>query len=72
MTENNSDDFKQISKEEKDKLAHEIVMGQFLLTKTIATVFGGRWENKEIVTVIMEESTKELEKYLEKKWNLLL
>ena len=72
MTENNNDGFKQMSKEEKGKLAHEIVMGQFLFAKNIASAFGGGEENKDIVKFIMEESNKELEKYLEKKWNSLL
>ena len=53
-----------MSDEEKDKMTHEIVMGQFLFAKTIGSAFGG---GKEIVKFVAEESTKELEKYLEKK-----
>ena len=44
MAEKN--DFRQMSKEEKDTLTYETVMGQFLFAKTIARSFGGRQENK--------------------------
>ena len=72
MAENNNDDFKQMSKEEKDKLAHKIVMDQFLFAKTIASAFGGGQKNKEIVKFIMEESTKKLERYLGKKMEFII
>ena len=40
MAENNNDDFKQMSKEEKDKLAHEIVIGQFLFGQFFQLMVG--------------------------------
>ena len=65
MAENKK--FEQMSKEEKDKLAHEIVMGQFLFAETVASAFGGGTPGKnEIVKFIKKASIDELEKYVEK------
>ena len=48
-------------------------MGQPLFAKTIVHIFSdGGEENKEVVKPFMNETTKQLQKYLEKKWNLLL
>ena len=63
--------FNEMSSKEKDKLTQEIVMGQFLFAKTIAHAFGVG-QKKEIMKFILEESTKELEKYLEKKMGYLI
>ena len=66
MAENKK--FEQMSKEEKDKLAHGIVKGQLLFAKTIGSAFGdGTLKNEEIEKFIMEKSLKELENYVEKK-----
>ena len=69
MAENKN--FSEMSSKEKDRLTQEIVMGQFLFAKTIAHAFGGG-QKKEIMKFILEESTKELEKYLEKKMGYLI
>ena len=69
MAENKN--FEQMSEEEKDKLAHEIVLAQFLFAKTVASAFGsGTPEKNEIVKFIMKEFINELAKYVEKKSNL--
>ena len=69
MAENKK--FEQMSEEEKDKLAHEIVLAQFLFAKTVASAFGGGTPEKdEIVKFIMKEFINELEKHVGKKCNL--
>ena len=59
--------FEQMPEEEKDKLASEVFMGQFLFAKTVVSAFCGEIPEKdEIIRFIMKESNNELEKYMEK------
>ena len=67
MAENSDGEFEKMSKEEKDQLAHVIVMRQFLFAKIISIAIGGGEENKEIKKFTMKETTKEFEKCLKKK-----
>ena len=62
--------FDQMTEDEKDKPAHDIVMCQFMFAQTLSCAISRKHRNQELERLIMEETIKEHNFLLEKKINL--
>ena len=62
--------FDQMTEDEKDKPAHDIVMSQFMFAQTLSCALSRKHRNQELERLIIEETIKEHNFLLEKKINL--
>ena len=59
--------FDQMTEDEKDKPAHDIVMSQFMFAQTLSCALSRKHRNQELERLIIEETIKEHNFLLEKK-----
>lgn len=61
----------EITKEEKDYIAHHIVIGQFVFVKELTKALNGRKESDKTKILIIKETIEELEFLLNRKKNVM-
>lgn len=61
----------EITKEEKDYIAHHIVIGQFVFVKELTKALNGRKESDKTEILIIKETIEELEFLLNRKKNVM-
>ena len=61
-----------MTKEEKDCLAHLIVVTQFKFAKELAKALNGGQENNKMEKIILEKTIEQLKEDLNKEWLIFL